>query len=99
MSTQIYYLLRSRLDGRYLTAHPDKSQLENENSGYLLVFSADYDALSYLNAHAPEDTANQFAVESVVSSQLGPLLQRWSLQGLGVVEEPRLPQVSFFKRS
>lgn len=99
MSTQIYYLLRSRIDGSYLTAHPEKDQPEDDDNGYLLVFSADYDALSYLNAHASQDIANQFAVESVVSSQLGPVLQRWSLQGVGVVEEPRLPQVSFFRRS
>lgn len=94
MVTQIYYLLRSRQDGSYLAARP----ADEEGSGYLLVFNADYDALSYLNAHAP-DLANNFSVESLPPSRLSPVLERWSYRGIGVVEEPRQPRVEFYLRS
>lgn len=101
--SQLYYLLRSRLDGSYLAARPRPAQEAPENpdqpppAGFLLVFSADYDALSYLNAHAP-DLADKFSVETVVASQLQPVLSRWGFQGVGMVSEPRLPQVEFFRK-
>ncbi|HSM81100.1 MAG TPA: hypothetical protein VLS96_05415 [Nodosilinea sp.] len=96
MVSQLYYVLRSRVDGSYLVAHPRGP--EGERTGFLLVFSADYDALSYLNAHAP-DLSDKFAVETVTASSLKPLISRWSFEGLGMVSEPRLPQVDFFNRS
>lgn len=102
MVSQLYYLLRSRADGSYLVAHPRPSTAVDPNqpqpTGFLLVFTTDYDALSYLNAHAP-DLAAQFAVESVTASRLKPLLGRWDFQGVGMVQDPRLPTVEFFGRS
>ena len=44
MFSEIYYIVRSQADGRYLLAHPNP-----ENSGYLLLFRENFDALSYLN--------------------------------------------------
>lgn len=97
--TTLYYLLRSRLDGSYLAARPQAtSSAGPPPAGFLLVFSADYDALSYLNTHAP-DVAERFSVETVSASQLQPMLSRWNFQGVGMVSEPRAPQVEFFKRS
>jgi hypothetical protein len=108
--TTLYYLLRSRLDGSYLAARPQAAPTAGTGAGtgagaagpppagFLLVFSADYDALSYLNTHAP-DVAERFSVETVSASQLQPMLSRWNFQGVGMVSEPRAPQVEFFKRS
>lgn len=99
---QPIYLLRSRADGSYLVAYPNGPAPASPDAppptGYLLVFSADYDALSYLNTHSPE-VADQFAVESLVASQLKPVLTRWGFQGIGMVSDPRLPQVEFLKQS
>ncbi|HIK44312.1 MAG TPA: hypothetical protein IGR64_05415 [Leptolyngbyaceae cyanobacterium M65_K2018_010] len=99
---QIYYLLRSRADGSYLVARPHPTTPADPDqpppTGYLLVFTADYDALSYLNAHAP-DVRDQFAVETITPSSLKPLLGRWNFQGLGLVQDPRLPEVEFLNRS
>lgn len=97
--SQIYYLLRARADGRYLAARlraPDPQT--GPQTGFLLVFKADYDALSYLNAHAP-DLSDQFAVETITPASLKPILSRWNFQGLGMVEDPRLPNIEFFNRS
>lgn len=94
--SQIYYLLRSRADGRYLAARPRSAAAQT--AGFLLVFKADYDALSYLNTHAP-DLSEQFTVETVTPSSLKPLLTRWDFQGLGMVNDPSLPSVEFFNRA
>lgn len=99
--TQLYYILRSRLDGSYLAARlqtGDQAPDQPPPAGFLLVFTADYDALSYLNAHAP-DLSDRFAVETVTSASLKPLMGRWNFQGMGLVQDPRIPQVEFFKRS
>ncbi|WP_035986324.1 hypothetical protein [Leptolyngbya sp. KIOST-1] len=100
MVSQLYYLLRSRVDGSYLVARPhgQSSPDQPPPPGFLLVFTADYDALSYLNAHAP-DLSDKFAIETVTASTLKPLINRWGFQGLGMVNDPRLPQVEFFNRS
>ncbi|NMF84572.1 hypothetical protein [Nodosilinea sp. P-1105] len=102
MISQLYYLLRSRLDGSYLVAHPQGRPPVAEGqpppTGFLLVFTADYDALSYLNTHAP-DVKDKFGVETVTPSSLKPLISRWDFQGLGMVQDPQLPQVDFFNRS
>lgn len=97
MATQIYYLLRSRQDGSYLAARPREGEAENA-SGFLLVFNADYEALTYMNVHAP-DLSDRFSVESLPPSRLSPVLERWGYQGIGVVEEPRQPRVEFYRRS
>lgn len=95
--SQTYYLLRSRADGRYLAARPRSTEAA-QTAGFLLVFNADYDALSYLNTHAPE-LSEQFMVETVTPSSLKPLLTRWNFQGLGMVNDPLLPSVEFFNRT
>ena len=101
MQTTIYYVLRSRKDGSYLAAqvNADKSSSSDDQSqamsvGYLMLFREYADGLSYLNAHAPDLAAN-FAVESVSQSQLKTVMQRWSFEGIGVVEDPWLPKVQF----
>ncbi|MBE9200904.1 MULTISPECIES: hypothetical protein [unclassified Nodularia (in: cyanobacteria)] len=93
MFSEIYYIVRSQADGRYLLAHPDA-----ETSGYLLLFRENFDALSYLNTHAGE-LANRFAVESIPGTQLGNLLKRWGFSGVGVVTDPLLPKVEFMQHS
>ncbi|WP_066381384.1 MULTISPECIES: hypothetical protein [unclassified Anabaena] len=91
MLSEVYYLVRSKADGRYLTARPGE-----ETSGYLLLFRENFDALTYLNTHAAE-VANRFAVESIPGTQLGSLLQRWGFTGVGVVTDPLLPKVDFLQ--
>jgi hypothetical protein len=101
MVSQLYYVLRSRIDGQYLAARPHTDTPPNPDqpppAGFLLVFSADYDALSYLNAHAPE-LSDKFGVETVMASNLKSLMGRWNFQGLGMVNDPRIPEVEFFNR-
>ncbi len=87
-SAQVYYLLRSKTDGRYLVAHI------TDEKNYILVFKESYDALSYLNTHASE-FAQQFATESVTIPQLQGIRQRWGYQGLGMVEDPLEPRLQF----
>ncbi|MEH2081127.1 MAG: hypothetical protein V7K89_14305 [Nostoc sp.] len=93
MLSEVYYLVRSKSDGNYLIARPDA-----ETSGYLLLFQENFDALSYLNAHAAE-VANRFAVESIARTQLGNLLKRWSFSGVGIVTDPLLPKVEFLQHN
>jgi hypothetical protein len=93
MLSEVYYLLRSKTDGRYLIARPNA-----EASGYLLLFNENFDALSYLNAHAAE-VANRFAVESIPRTQVGNLLKRWGFDGIGVVTDPLLPKVEFLQHN
>jgi len=93
MFSQVYHVIRSRADGKYLTAHP---QLEDDrpSPSYLLLFREDYDALSYLNTHGA-DVRDRFAVELVSGSQVGSIVNRWSLHGVGVVMDPLVPSVEF----
>ncbi|MBD2137966.1 hypothetical protein H6F32_10275 [Anabaena sp. FACHB-1237] len=93
MMSQVYYLVRSKNDGRYLTA-----RIDDHTSGYLLLFNESFDALSYLNAHA-SDLANRLGVESIPSTQLGSLLKRWSFVGVGIVTDPLLPKIDFLQHS
>ena len=97
MFAQIYYLLRSRTDGSYLVARPDKGKADSETkkTGYILLFQEDFDALSYLNKYG-SDVSDRFAVESISGSQLKPLVNRWGFTGLGIVRDPLLPTVDFF---
>ena len=91
MLSEVYYLLRSRVDGKYLVAKPNPSQAEFT---YLLMFREDFDALSYLNTHGA-DVAERFAVESITGNQLKNLLQRWGFKGVGIVQDPLTPNVEF----
>lgn len=90
MFAQIYYLLRSKVDGQYLVAKPDNSS----DAGYLLMFREDFEALSYLRTHGA-DMASRFAVESITATQLKGLMQRWGFIGVGIVQDPLLPQIQF----
>ncbi len=90
MFSQVYYLLRAKADGHYITAYPDP---DNPQS-YLLLFSEHFDALSYLNKHAA-DLAHEFAAESITGSQIKGILQRWGFGGIALVKDPLLPQIEF----
>jgi hypothetical protein len=92
MFSEIYYLVRSKTDGRYLAA-----KINSDRTGYLLLFREHFDALTYLNTHATE-VANRFAVESVPGSQIGNLLKRWDFNGVGVVSDPLLPKIEFLQK-
>lgn len=94
MFSQVYYLVRSRADGRYLTASPDDGSTAEAPPRYLLMFPEHFDALSYLNTHGAS-VADQFAVESVSGSQLKSLMQRWGFTGMGLVQDPLLPKIEF----
>jgi hypothetical protein len=83
-------LLRAKADGQYLTAHPHLDQAQ----AYILLFSEQFDALSYLNKYAA-DLAAEFAVESITGSQIKGILQRWSFEGIAFVKDPLLPKVEF----
>ncbi len=90
MFAQVYYLLRAKVDGHYLTARPD---LDNPKT-YLLLFSEQFEALSYLNKHAA-DLASEFAVESITGSQMKGILQRWGFGGIALIRDPLLPEIEF----
>ena len=90
MLSQIYYLLRSKVDGSYVSANPDS----DSGVKFLLLFREDFDAHSYLNTHAP-DVADRFAIESIPGTQLKTILKRWSFQGVGVIKDPLLPNIEF----
>jgi hypothetical protein len=96
MFSQTHYLIRSKIDGQYLAARL-KATEEDKIIQYILVFKEDYDALTYLNTHAP-DMASQFGVESAISSQLTAILKRWGYQGMGVVEDPIEPRITFLQQ-
>lgn len=90
MLSQTFYLLRSRADGKYISACPNPDTV----ASFLLLFREDYDALSYLNTHAA-DFADRFAVESISSPQIKKLLERWGFQGVGIVQDPLQPNIEF----
>ena len=94
MFTKSYYLLRSTHDGQYLVAKPRNQ----ESKGFLMLFNADYEALSYVNQHAAE-VANRFAVEPISGQQLKQMMDRWGYEGVGVVNDPLVPHVEFLKRN
>lgn len=94
MYSQVYYLLRSQQDGRHLAARPDGPESEKT---FLLIFTADHEALSYLSTHAP-DLRDRFSVESVPAYQLKDRLSRWGFAGIGLVNDPTPPNVEFLQR-
>lgn len=93
MLSQIYYIARSKADGRYLVARVNRD-VADENAGYLLLFSEHFEALSYLNTHGTT-VADQFAIESIPGTQLAGLLKRWNFIGVGIVRDPLLPKIEF----
>lgn len=90
MFAQVYYLIRAKADGSYLSAHPHSDNPQT----YLLLFSEQFEALSYLNKHAA-DLADKFAVESIPGSQMKGVLQRWGFGGIALVKDPLLPSIEF----
>jgi hypothetical protein len=90
MLSQFYYVVRSQASGEYLVAHPAASAAD----GFLLLFAADYDALSYINAHG---SGKGGAVEMMSASVLPATLKRWELKGVGIVQDPLIPQVQFMR--
>ncbi|MFM6007020.1 MAG: hypothetical protein ACKPB7_27790 [Sphaerospermopsis kisseleviana] len=44
MLSQVYYIIRSKTDGKYITA-----KIDDDKSGYLLLFKEDFEALTNLN--------------------------------------------------
>ncbi len=94
MFAQVYYLIRAKADGHYLAAHPDSDNPQ----AYLLLFSEQFEALSYLNKYAA-DLASEFAVESITGSQVKGILQRWSFGGIALVKDPLLPQIEWMTLS
>ncbi len=90
MLTHTYYLLRSKADGRYISAQPNPDSPQ----GYLLLFSEHFDALSYLNKHAA-DVTDQFAVESIAGSHIKAILQRWGFGGIALIKDPLIPNIEF----
>jgi hypothetical protein len=93
-----YYLLRSKSTGQYLVARPPEpgGHPEQPADPYLLLFVADFDALSYLNAHAGEFAA-QFAVEQGDRRQIKAISERWGYKGVGLVNDPLVPRVEFMQ--
>ena len=96
MFSQIYYLILSRADGRYLVAKPN-SGTQDTGAGYLLMFREHFDALSYLNTHGA-DVADRFAVESLTGPQIKNLLNRWGYSGVAIVQDPLVPQIEFLSQ-
>ncbi|NEO32062.1 MAG: hypothetical protein F6K36_16835 [Symploca sp. SIO3C6] len=96
MVSQLYYLIRSQSDGRYLVAQVDHGD-DSAARSYLLMFKEHFDALSYLNTHG-SDVSDRFAVESASGTQIKGLLQRWSFTGIGIVQDPLIPQIEFLSK-
>ncbi|MCU0526829.1 MAG: hypothetical protein MUF72_18630 [Elainella sp. Prado103] len=95
MISDLFYLIRSKADGQYLVARPKTSTNPDQpDPGFLLIFREYADALSYLNAHASH-LSDRFGVESLPGSQLKSLMDRWGFRGVGMVEDPLVPQVEF----
>lgn len=96
MFSQIHYLIRSRADGRYLTARIPVTG-DRVGQEYLLLFKERHEALTYLNTHAPE-VVERFSVESIPATQLKAILQRWGYPGVGQVQDAIAPHIQFFSQ-
>ena len=98
MLNQPYYTLRSKANGQYLVARPpvEGQHPEIPTDPFLLLFIADFDALSYLNAHAGE-LAPQFSVEYCDRAQIKKISDRWGYKGVGIVNDPLVPRVEFMR--
>ncbi|HEY9909881.1 MAG TPA: hypothetical protein V6D18_19995 [Thermosynechococcaceae cyanobacterium] len=96
--SELYYLLRSRQDGSYLVARPrPAAEAGQPAQEFLLMFREHSDALSYLNTHGA-GVVDRFAVETIAATRLDDLMQRWGFTGLGMVQDPLLPNVEFLLR-
>lgn len=97
MLSSLHYLIRSKQDGQYLVARANEGNIEKKTR-YLLIFTEQYDALSYLNTHAKE-LSDRFAVESICGTQLKDILKRWGFDGVGLVRDPLLPAIDFMLKN
>jgi hypothetical protein len=99
MLSQIHYLIRSKTDGSYLAAYPDRAANAERtpDQGYLLLFKEHFEALSYLNTHGG-DVSDRFGVESLAGTQLEAILKRWRFKGIAAVQDPLLPKIDFLLR-
>jgi hypothetical protein len=95
MLSSLNYVIRSQQDGKYLVARVATNEDVPETS-YLLLFKTDYEALSYINTHG-QDVRDRLTIESLSSIQLKSLLQRWGYQGIGLVEDALIPNISFLE--
>jgi hypothetical protein len=101
MFSQTYYLVRSRIDGSYLAAYPDRAENDKPRApadGYVLVFQEHSEVLMYLNKFAA-DVRDRFSVESLPGAQIASVLDRWSYKGIGMVKDPLLPTVEFLAKA
>ncbi|MGB3767304.1 MAG: hypothetical protein WA947_12155 [Phormidesmis sp.] len=96
MLNQPYYTLRSKANGQYLVARPpvEGQHPEIPTDPFLLLFIADFDALSYLNKHA-KALAPQFSVEYCDRAQIKKISDRWGYKGIGIVNDPLVPRIEF----
>jgi hypothetical protein len=90
MLSQHYYVVRSQGTGEYLVARPTA----DTTASFLLLFTSDYDALSYVNTHS---AGSRCTVEGLPTTVLRTTLERWQLVGVGVVDDPLIPQIQFFQ--
>lgn len=90
----MYYAIRSRKDGQYLTARPHD---DRPDWRYLLIFKQDFEALGYLSAHAG-DLSDRFATEAITPEQLKQTLDRLGFQGVGLVTDALVPVIDFLEK-
>ena len=95
MLSSIHYVIRSQQDGKYLVARISQDE-DSPEASYLLLFKADHEALSYINTHG-KGMSDRLGVESLAPIQLKSLLKRWGYQGIGLVEDPLIPDIQFLK--
>lgn len=93
MLLQINYLIRSKKDGKYLAARV-QAEGDRSSDSYLLIFSEDHQALSYINTHG-QAMSDRLTVESVSPTQVKQLLQRWGYRGVALVTDPLIPEIQF----
>lgn len=93
MYLTVFYLLRSKQDGRYLAARDGAGEAVK---AYVLLFKADHEALTYLSTHSPQ-ARDRFTVESINNRQLADLIQRWGFSGMALVEDPIDPSLRFIR--
>ena len=102
MLSETFHLIRSKADGQYLVARPRISSSANPDAppdpGFLLLFKEHADALSYLNSHAA-GFVDRFGVESITGSQLKTLMGRWGFTGIGMVQDPLVPEIEFARQA
>ena len=98
MSNSHYYLLCAKSNGKYLAARPPANLdlPEQPTDSFLMLFIADFDALSYLNTHA-KTHADQFSVAYCDRTQIKRICDRWNYKGVALVNDPLVPRLEFMQ--